>query len=99
MNIEFLAPAEEEFEESIDYYNRQSEGLGFEFAVEIKRTLERITQYPEVWALISKRTRRCRTKRFPYGIIYQIRQEYILIISIMHLSRNPKTWMERVKKY
>ena len=44
--IVFLEPAIEEFEATVDYYNLQSEGLGFEFALEIKRTLERISQYP-----------------------------------------------------
>ena len=69
MNIEFLNTAEEEFEEAIDFYNAQSGGLGFEFSAEVKRTLGRIIQYPEAWVCISKRTRRCRTKKFPYGVI------------------------------
>lgn len=97
MNIDFLAPAEAEFEDAIIYYNDQSEGLGFEFAVEVKRTIERIVQYPDAWFPLSKRTRRCRTKRFPYGVIYQVRGETILIVAVMHLSRNPQTWKSRLK--
>lgn len=42
MEIKFLAPAEAEFTGAISYYNMQSEGLGYEFAAEIKRTIERI---------------------------------------------------------
>lgn len=34
MKLEFLAPAEAEFANAISYYNKQSEGLGFEFASE-----------------------------------------------------------------
>ena len=63
--IKFLAPAEAEFLDAISYYNMQSEGLGYEFAAEVKKTIERIIQYPEAWAKLSKRTRRCRTNRFP----------------------------------
>jgi hypothetical protein len=46
MEIAFLPPAKGELTEVIRYYNTQSEGLGYEFAVEVKRTLGRIAQYP-----------------------------------------------------
>lgn len=98
METKFLAPAEAEFTDAISYYNMQSEGLGYEFAAEIKRTIERIIQYPEAWTKLSKRTRRCRTNRFSYGIIYQAREETLLIISVMHLSRKPQSWKSRLKK-
>ena len=97
MKIDFLAPATAEFKDAIAHYNLQSEGLGFEFAAEVKRTLERIVQYPEAWSPLSKRTRRCRTNRFPYGVIYQIRGEIILVVAIMHLSRDPRMWESRLK--
>ncbi len=64
-----------ELTDAISYYNIQSEGLGYKFAAEVKRALERIVQYPDAWFRLSKRTRRCRTNRFPYGVIYQIRKE------------------------
>ena len=86
MNIAFLDSADAEFVEAVDYYNLQSDGLGFEFVVEVKRALERIRQYPEAWAPLSKRTRRCRTNRFPYGLIYQIRENTILIGALISLS-------------
>lgn len=98
MKIEFLEPAKIEFMEAVLYYNDQSEGLGYEFAAEVKRTIERIVQYPEAWLQLSKRTRRCRTSRFPYGLIYQIHENSILIVAVMHLSRNPVIWKKRLRK-
>jgi hypothetical protein len=97
MKIRFLAPAEAEFLEAIAYYNQQSEGLGFEFALEIERTLERIMQYPKAWTSLSKRTRRCRTNRFPYGIIYQMRTDTLLVVAVMHLNKRPDSWKSRLK--
>ena len=96
MNIAFIQPAEQELFEAIDYLNSESEGLGYEFAAEVRSTLERITQYPDAWHPLSKRTRRCRTKRFPYSIIYQIRSNMILVIAVMHMHRNPKKWKSRL---
>jgi len=98
MEIIFLSPARDELTEAISYYNGQSEGLGYEFAAEVKKTLERIVQYPNAWFKLSSRTHRCRTNRFPYGIIYQIREETLLVVAVMHLSREPKTWESRLQK-
>ena len=92
MNVEFLSIAEEEFADAVNYYNNQSEGLGYEFALEVKRSIERIIQYPEAWTPLSPRTRRCRTNRFPYSLVYQIRSNVLLIIAVMHLHREPRTW-------
>ena len=97
MKIEFLPPARAELTDAISYYNTQSEGLGYEFAAEVKRTLERIAQNPDAWFKLSKRTRRCRTIRFPYGVIYQIREETLLIVAIMHLSKEPETWKSQLR--
>jgi plasmid stabilization system protein ParE len=97
MEIVFLAPAQAEVMEAISYYNMQSEGLGYEFAAEVKRTIERIIQYPEAWFKLSERTHRCRTNRFPYGVIYQVRAETLLIVAVMHLSREPRTWKSRLR--
>ena len=97
MIIRFLAPAKAELVRTVDYYNIQSEGLGFEFAAEIKRTLERILRYPEAWHPLSKRTRRCRTNRFPYGVVYQVKGSMILIVAIMHFHQRPRSWRSRLK--
>jgi len=42
MQIRFVRVAEKEFKEAVVWYNLQSEGLGYEFAAEIKQTLNRI---------------------------------------------------------
>ena len=94
---EFLESAQIELEEDVQYFNEQRAGLGFEFAKEVADTITRILRYPEAWAKLSRRTRRCRTKRFPYGVIYQIRGDKILIVAIMHLRRKPLYWRDRVK--
>ncbi len=100
MNAGFLEPAIQEFYEAIAYYNLQRQGLGQEFAKEVEDTIERIKQNPEAWTTISssKRARRCLTNRFPFGIIYQIRQNTLLIVAVWHHRRRPRTWQERISK-
>lgn len=45
MNVTFSKAAALELKDAVDYYNHQSEGLGFEFANEIKLTIERIASF------------------------------------------------------
>jgi plasmid stabilization system protein ParE len=95
VKVVFLAPAEHEFDDAIDYYNQQQPGLGFEFAAEVRRTIDRIVKLPQAWQLLSDNTRRCRLNRFPYGIIYSIQEAEIVIIAVMHVKRHPDSWRHR----
>ncbi len=98
MVIEFLGPAHLELTEAFAYYDSQERGLGVQFVREVRRTLERIVEFPEAWSPLSKRTRRCRTNKFPYGIVYQVRGETILVVAVMHLHREPKSWRGRLRE-
>ena len=92
MRTKLLAAAEQDLSHAISYYNEQSEGLGYEFAAEVKQTLARILQFPDAWHQLSPRTQRCRTRRFPYGVVYQHRGDMVLVVAVMHLSRHPDSW-------
>jgi len=96
MNVLFLEVAQQELDEAIDYYNHESPELGITFLEEILSTLKLILNHPKAWASCSKRTRRCLTQNFPYGVIYQIKKTKILIIAISHLHRKPNYWKNRL---
>ena len=98
MKVDFLQTADDEFVETIAYYNLQSEGLGLEFAAEVKRDMGRILQFPTAWTPLSKRTRRCRLNRFPYALLYQIRRDMILIVAVQNLHKHPDSWKSRLKR-
>ena len=97
MNFVFLAAAQTELEDAFDYYESERKGLGNEFAKEVSRTIQLILNHPLAWSKLSKQTRRCRTRRFPYGVVYQVRGGIILIVAMMHLSRKPGYWKDRLK--
>lgn len=97
VKLDFLQTADDEFAETIAYYNLQSEGLGLEFAAEVRRALGRVLQYPTAWTLVSARTRRCRLNRFPYALLFQIRSDGILVVAVQNLHRHPALWQSRFK--
>ena len=97
MKLRMLSVAKEEFFEAVRYYNNQREGLGFEFAGEVKDALLRISNFPEAWPKFSERSRRCLLKRFPYAILYRADKHHILVVAIMHMSRDPEHWQNRLR--
>lgn len=90
----FTSAALTELAEAILYYEQRENGLGTAFLNEIDATLNRVLQNPTAWHQLSQRTRRCRTHRFPFGLIYQIRTDEILITSVMDLRRDPARWKD-----
>ena len=96
MKIRFLDIAQVELDDTVEYYNYESSGLGEQFLTEILNTLDRIAQFPKAWNLSSKRTRRCQTRRFPYGVIYQYLGDEILVVAVANLHRKPNYWKDRM---
>jgi plasmid stabilization system protein ParE len=93
MRVRFLEVARRELAEAIDYYDGRVTGLGFESKVQ--RAVLRISDHPRTWSRISERIRRCATKRFPYAVLYQVREDELLVVAVMHLHRDPVSWRDR----
>jgi len=93
----FHAAAEAELNQAVDYYNTCRLNLGWEFSQEVHAAIQNITVYPEAWTPLSKHTRRCLVRRFPYGVIYQTAGDVIRIIAVMQLNRKPGYWRDRME--
>src|SRR5262245_33033812 len=92
----FTSAALSELREATIYYERQESGLGIKFLDEIEAATDRILRFPRAWHPVSVRSRRCRTHRFPFGLLYQIRADEILITALMDLRRDPRRWRDLI---
>jgi toxin ParE2 len=95
MKLKLLKAAQTDAANAIAYYNAEEPGLGADLATEVRKTLERILQYPKAWAQVSKRTRRCQVNRFPYGVFYSLTNDVVIVIAVLHSHRQPRTWQAR----
>ncbi len=95
MNYFFHEDAENELNDAIQYYEECQAGLGLRFSTEVFNTIKRICAFPKAWALIDTKTRRCLTNKFPFGVLYRIKNDDIHIMAIMHLHRKPGYWKSR----
>ena len=66
--------------------------------LEVLETLARIRRFPKAWNPYTENTRRCQTRRFPYGIVYQILESEILVVAVAHMHRRPGYWLDRIKR-
>ena len=97
MRYSFHPEAEVELNDAVDYYEKQQENLGLEFAEEVYDTIQRILAFPNAWQLLEDNIRRCMTRRFPFGVIYYERADTIVILAVMQLNRKPGYWQKRKK--
>ncbi len=84
-----------EFDESIDWYDVQRDGLGEEFESEIQRAIEGIATHPRRFPIVERDVRQSPVDRFPFCIYYRIRSGRIVVISVFHNSRDPAEWQGR----
>jgi plasmid stabilization system protein ParE len=96
MRFEFHPEARIEYLEAIAYYEERQAGLGARFTIEIESMIQRIVEAPNRWPEIEDEVRRCLAHPFPYGVLYSIETNHILLLAVMHLSRKPGYWRNRL---
>lgn len=95
MRYVFHPEALSEYAEAVQYYTEQRVEIAQVFINAIEDTVYRIRESPARYPAIDEDVRRCMARKFPYGVLYTIEQDYILIVAIMHCSREPGYWRSR----
>lgn len=96
MKITFHSEAEEELDRAVAYYENCQDGLGIDFYRAVFAVIHRIRDFPESGSPLSRKTRRCLLRRFPFGVIYQLSAKGLFIVAIADLRRRPGYWLKRV---
>jgi len=96
MRHEFHPEAFEEYNEAAHYYAQQQPGLDLRFIVCVENAIEVILEDPLRWRPFDEDVRRCLTRVFPYGILYAIEPDFMLIVAVAHCSREPNYWKHRI---
>ena len=96
MNVALLEVAQQELDEAASYHSSQAPGFGDAFALELVAAIDRIRRFPEAWHPLGDEVRRCRLRRFPYGVVYAKLEGGILVLAIAHMHRQPGDWRDRL---
>jgi toxin ParE1/3/4 len=96
MRYEFHPEALAEYDAAAHYYAEQQSGLDLRFIACVENAINVILEEPTRWRAFDEDIRRCLTRVFPYGILYTIESDFVLIVAVAHCSREPGYWKHRI---
>lgn len=91
----FCQETEQDIQTGYEWYKKQYQGLGKDFLAEIEVQIEAIEKNPNLHAKVFKNIHRALCKKFPYAIYFVITDDNIVVIGVLHQSRNPTIWKTR----
>jgi len=77
------------------WYESERAGLGLEFLDELRATYNRITAGPLNYQDLEGGIRRALLRRFPYAVYFAAEGDVVVILAVLHVSRDPAEWQRR----
>ena len=96
MKYFFHPEALTEYSEAVQYYAEKQVELAQSFIDAVENAIYRIREAPTRYRIVEEDIRRCLTHQFPYGILYTIESDSILIVAVMHCRQKPGYWRDRL---
>jgi len=84
-----------DIKDAVDYYNWKQVGLGDQFFENLLVKIEKISTNPNAYSVRYENVRFAKINHFPFTIHFINEPEVIIIIGVLHTSRNPQLWKER----
>ena len=88
-------PVELEVAAAFEWYEKERAGLGHEFLDELRATYDRVADGPLKYQHLRSGIRRALVRRFPYGVYFAVDDDVIVVLAVLHASRDPAEWQRR----
>lgn len=95
MTVRHLLEAELEILDAVTFYQERAGEIAADFFVEFQKARKEIAAFPEFWKEVGGGYRRKLLERYPFGIIYRVEGEELLVVALAHTSREPEYWRGR----
>ena len=93
--VRFHPAAREELRYAVEFYESRAEGLGSDLQEEVEAAVRRIAELPFAGSPREISVRRKVLRRFPFTLVYQVREQSVVIVAVMHQRQRPGYWRER----
>ena len=89
--------ADIDIEAAFDWYEHRQTGLGLQFLDELRAAYDRIVDGPFKYPQLRSNTRRALLERFPYAVFFAVEDEILVVLAVLHTSRDPAEWQRRAR--
>lgn len=98
---EFHPEARAEILDAVDWYEAAQPGLGADLLSRLTDRVRLLEEMPGLGSVVALRrvhpiVRRFPLGRFPYMLVYLIREDELFILALAHTRRRPMYWRRRV---
>ena len=96
LNLVISPRAEADLDDARRWYEDRQQGRGDDFMLCAGEALATISLNPEMFPTVQRDARRAPIRRFPYGILYRIEGNDLVILGVIHDRRGPREWKSRM---
>ena len=98
MGVEWIvAPeAQQDIDEAYAWYEGRQHELGEVFLSRVDACIQAVLRRLEMHAHVFKGYRRALARRLPYAIFYEYADDVVTFYCVLHTSRDPNKWRQRL---
>jgi toxin ParE1/3/4 len=101
--LRFAPEVHDELAEAADWYDSRRPGLGSELLDEIAAILPAVSERPRSFPRLLPfddrlEIRRALLVRFPYAVVFLVRDHEIRVLAVAHVKRRPDYWINRTRE-
>jgi plasmid stabilization system protein ParE len=93
--IKLTPEAKIDIQDAMEYYNLQEKNLGQQLFYYIDQAILKLLVNPFLFQKGYMGVRKCPTAKFNFAIHYFTEEKTIVILAVLHSSRNPQIWKNR----
>jgi hypothetical protein len=99
MKYRFHRAATAEHYDNVNFYEGRLPGLGMDYLKEFESIMAHICTAPDFYQTIgAPDIHKAGLQRFPFDIIYRLKQNQIIELAVAHQRRQPAYWSVRLAK-
>ena len=96
--VKFHPAAAEEAAAAYEWYAQRSLVAARGFREELRHAVEAVAKAPDRWPQYGIRARRYLFPRFPFGLVYRLRDGEVEVLAVAHGKRRPGYWRHRMQR-